>query len=136
MAKAETVRGRGRAYWTRVVAQFEGSGEQQADFCTQRGLTLSSLHNWLYRLRREQREAKKPAGRFVPLVVSSPTPLKGVTACQLRPAGAEVSFAELPPASYVAELLRNPSTNGAWTGCASHGRRADPRYREARHRSE
>lgn len=42
----------GRAYWTRVVAEFERSGEQQADFCAQRGLGLSSLQHWLYRLKR------------------------------------------------------------------------------------
>ena len=85
--------------------QFERSGERQADFCAQRGLALSSLHHWLYRLRRERREAEKPAARFVPLVVSPPTPT-AATACKLRLADAEVSFAELPPASYVAELLR------------------------------
>jgi hypothetical protein len=30
------------------VAQFERSGERQADSCAQRGLGLSSLHHWLY----------------------------------------------------------------------------------------
>ncbi|MEO8181159.1 MAG: hypothetical protein ABI895_20165 [Deltaproteobacteria bacterium] len=106
MAKGRTVGGRWRAYWTRIVAQFEGSGERQADFCARRGLGLSSLHHWLYRLRRERRESEKPARRFVPLVVSPPASREGATACKLRLGGAEVSFAELPPASYVAELLR------------------------------
>jgi hypothetical protein len=49
--------------------------------------------------------AQKPAARFVPLV-SLPTAQEGATACKLRLGDAEVSFAELPPASYVAELLR------------------------------
>jgi hypothetical protein len=88
------------------VARFERSGERQADFCAQRGLALSSLHHWLYRLRRERREAEKPAARFVPLVVSPSTPPAGATACKLRLGDAEVSFAELPPTTYVAELLR------------------------------
>jgi hypothetical protein len=88
------------------VAQFERSGERQADFCARRDLGLSSLHHWLYRIRRERRESEKPAARFVPLVVSPPTPPTATTACKLRVGGSEVSFAELPPASYVAELLR------------------------------
>jgi hypothetical protein len=29
------------------MAQFEQSGERQADFCAPRGLGLSSLHYWL-----------------------------------------------------------------------------------------
>jgi hypothetical protein len=88
------------------VAQFERSGEGQADYCTRRGLGLSSLRYWLYRLRREGREVTKPRARFVPVVVSSATSAEGVAVCKLRLVGAEVSFAELPPASYVAELLR------------------------------
>lgn len=88
------------------MAQFERSGERQADFCAQRGLGLSSLHHWLYRLRRERRESEKPAARFVPLVVSPSTPPTGAMACKLRLGAAEVSFAELPSASYMAELLR------------------------------
>jgi hypothetical protein len=88
------------------VAQFERSGERQADFCAEHGLELSSLHHWPYRLRRERRESEKPAARFVSLVVSASKPATGATACKLRLGGAEVSFAELLPASYVAELLR------------------------------
>ena len=89
-----------------MVAQFERSGERQAEFCTRRELGLSALQHWLYRLRREGREATKPSARFVPVVVSASTPTDGVAVCKLRMVGAEVSFAELPPASYVAELLR------------------------------
>lgn len=88
------------------MAQFERSGERQADFCARRGLGLSSLHHWLYRLRRERRESEKTTARFVPLVASPPTPPTSTTVCKLRSGDAEVSFAELPPASYVAELLR------------------------------
>lgn len=86
------------------MAQFERSGERQADFCAQRGLGLSSLQHWLYRLRRERREGERAAARFVPLVASAAP--SGATACKLQLGGAEVSFADLPPASYMAELLR------------------------------
>lgn len=88
------------------MAQFERSGERQADFCAQRGLGLSSLRHWLYRLRRERRDGERPVARFVPLVVSPSAASPGATACKVRLGGAEVSFAELPAASYVAELLR------------------------------
>jgi hypothetical protein len=88
------------------VAQFERGDERQVDFCHRRGLGLSAFQHWLYRLRREQGAAPKPAAaRFVPVVVTA----KGTDvpiACKLRLGGAEVSFAVLPPATYVAELLR------------------------------
>ena len=105
MARTGTKLGRGRAYWTGVVARFERSGERQAEFCERQSISLSSLQHWLYRLRREARKAGKPAERFVPVVVSRAAPTD-TTACRLRMAGAELSFSELPPAGYVAELLR------------------------------
>lgn len=72
----------------------------------QLGLGLSAFQHWLYRLRREQGAAAKPAAaHFVPVVVSAKA-TDGATACKLRLGGAEVSFAALPPATYVAELLR------------------------------
>jgi hypothetical protein len=100
-----TVRRRGRAYWTAIVAQFERGAERQADFCHQRGLGLSAFQHWLYQLRRERGAAPKAAARFVPVVVSA-TATDGTIACKLRSGTTEVSFAALPPATYVAELLR------------------------------
>jgi hypothetical protein len=88
------------------MAQFDRSGEGQEEFCARREVGLSSLRHWLYRLRREQREAGKPEARFVPVVVSPAAPPDGNAVFRLRLVGAELSFAELPPASYVAELLR------------------------------
>jgi hypothetical protein len=87
------------------VAQFERGNERQAEFCHQRGLGLSAFQHWLYRLRREQGAAPKLAARFVPVVVSAKA-TDGAVACKLRLGGTEVSFAALPPATYVAELLR------------------------------
>ena len=107
MGNTRGSRERGRAYWTRVVGQFERSGEGQAEFCERRQLGLSSLRHWLYRLRRESREGGGKIGaRFVPVVEKPVSPTDGTAVCKLRVVGAEVSFAELPPASYVAELLR------------------------------
>jgi hypothetical protein len=88
-----------------VVAQFERSGEGQVEFCERRRLGLSSLRHWLYRLRREARDTGKSDARFVPIVARAAA-ADSAAACKLRVVGAEVSFAEMPPASYVAELLR------------------------------
>ena len=88
------------------MAQFERSGERQAEFCARRSVGLGSLRHWLYRLRREGRKAEKPAERFVPVVVSAAAPTDATAVCRLRMAGAELSFSELPPAGYVVELLR------------------------------
>lgn len=88
------------------MAEFESSGERQAEFCERRQLGTSSLRHWLYRLRREAREAATSSVRFVPVVAKPSSPPDGTAACKLRVVGAEVTFAELPPAGYVAELLR------------------------------
>ena len=88
------------------MARFERGDERQADFCHRRGLALSAFQHWLYRLRREQNAAPKPAARFVPVVVSPATASEAIAACTLRLAGGEVRFAAVPAASYVAELLR------------------------------
>lgn len=87
------------------MAQFERGDEGQTEFCERRQLGLSSLQHWLYLLRREAREAKTTGARFVP-VGAKPAAADGVAACKLRLVGVEVSFAELPSASYVAELIR------------------------------
>lgn len=105
MGKTRRKPGRGRAYWAPLVAEYERSDEGQVEFCARRQLGLSSLQHWLYRLRREARDAERTGGRFVP-VVAKPVSPDGTAACKLRLVGAELSFAELPPASYVAELLR------------------------------
>ena len=89
-----------------MVAQFESSTEGQVEFCERRQLGLSSLRHWLYRLRREAREAPTSDARFVPVVKKPASSPDGSGACTLRVVGAGVSFAELPPASHVAELLR------------------------------
>jgi hypothetical protein len=86
----------------KVTASFERSGKSQAAFCENRELELGTFRHWLYRLRHEQREAPK-SEHFVPLVARSGT---NSVALRFRSGASEADFAELPPASYVAELLR------------------------------
>ena len=44
-----------RARWTRLVADFETCDLSQREFAEERGLSLSNLRYWLYRLRKESR---------------------------------------------------------------------------------
>ena len=94
---------RGRDFWAGVVSEFERTELTQQGFCLSRGLEVAAFRHWLYQLRRERGSGrKKPVVRFVPLIASSVSsgPLK------VRVGEVELSFAELPAASYLAELLR------------------------------
>jgi hypothetical protein len=44
-----------RSRWTRLVADFESSDLTQREFATERGIPVSALRYWLYRLRKESR---------------------------------------------------------------------------------
>jgi hypothetical protein len=44
-----------RARWTKLVADFESADLTQREFAQERGLSLSNLRYWIYRLRKESR---------------------------------------------------------------------------------
>jgi transposase len=44
-----------KARWTKFVADFEVSDLSQREFASARGISLSNLRYWIYRLRRESR---------------------------------------------------------------------------------
>lgn len=44
-----------RARWIKLVADFESCDLSQREFADERGLSLSNLRYWLYRLRKESR---------------------------------------------------------------------------------
>jgi hypothetical protein len=44
-----------RTRWTKFVADFESSDLTQREFATERGISLSHLRYWIYRLRKESR---------------------------------------------------------------------------------
>lgn len=52
-----------RARWTRLVADFESCDLSQREFAEERGLSLSNLRYWLYRLRKESRPLRTEAER-------------------------------------------------------------------------
>ena len=44
-----------RARWTKLVADFESADLSQREFAQERGISLSNLRYWIYRLRKESR---------------------------------------------------------------------------------
>ena len=56
-----------KARWTKLVADFEVSDLSQREFATERGISLSNLRYWIYRLRKESRplvtEASEHSGQ-------------------------------------------------------------------------
>ncbi len=62
-----------RAFWEKIVEDYEASGEAHASFARRRGVTVSALRHWLYRLRRERhgQAAACAAVRLVPVTVAA-----------------------------------------------------------------
>lgn len=53
-----------RARWTKLVADFESADLSQREFAQERGISLSNLRYWIYRLRKESRPlVTEAAGR-------------------------------------------------------------------------
>ncbi len=104
------MRGRGRAFWTKLVAELGGSGLKHAEFAKQRGVRLSSLRTWIYRLRREQR--REP--RILPVrVVRSSAPTArwqgNVADAAIEaelPTGLRLRFPATTDPALMADLLR------------------------------
>lgn len=106
------MRGRGRAFWTRLVAELGASGLRHAEFAKQRGVSRSSLRSWLYRLRRERQKARQP--RILPVrVVGSTAPTArweggtGGAAIEAElPTGVRLRFPMGTDPAVIADLLR------------------------------
>ena len=49
------MRNEDRARWTKLVADYESADLSQREFAQQRGISLSNLRYWIYRLRKESR---------------------------------------------------------------------------------
>lgn len=64
-----------RTRWTKLVADFESSDLTQREFASERGVSLSHLRYWIYRLRKESRplvtEAAKSSDQAPAQVVAS-----------------------------------------------------------------
>src|SRR6266511_1345153 len=95
------MRNEDRARWTKLVADYESADLSQREFAQERGISLSKLRYWIYRLRKESRplvteatersdqapeRAAAPAGsRLLPVRVVASAP-KARTAVVAAPA--------------------------------------------------
>lgn len=97
-----------RALWTKLVADFELSGQSQRAFAEARQVELSNLRYWIYKLRNESRPlatenkdappaAPEQAERPTPARASRMLPVRVVasTAPKAREATADAALLEL-----------------------------------------
>ncbi len=100
---------RGRAFWSRLVAEFERSGLKHEAFAATQGVPVGTLRKWIYRLRRE----RGPAPRLLPVRVAAPGPAApprpgagpaGPVEAML-PDGVHLRFAPGTDSRYVADVL-------------------------------
>ena len=96
---------RGRPYWERVVAAAEAEGASQREVAARFGVRLSTLRTWIYRLRREAREAQSttPPVRVLPVAVTGLPPARGL---EVRVGEFAVAVPEGADPRYVAALVR------------------------------
>jgi hypothetical protein len=64
-----------RARWMKLVGDYDASELTQREFATERGINLSNLRNWAYRLRKESRPLVSE-----PAKVSGQAPERGAAA--------------------------------------------------------
>ncbi len=118
-----------RARWTKLVADFESADLSQREFAQERGISLSNLRYWIYRLRKDSRplvtEAAERSGqasttatpredsRLLPVrvVASAAKPRTGAAPrppsgelLELLPSGARLRFAAGTDLSYLRAL--------------------------------
>ncbi|WP_244237218.1 IS66 family insertion sequence element accessory protein TnpA [Corallococcus llansteffanensis] len=63
----------GAGAWRRWVVEQEASGQTQKEFAAAKGVSVSTLQFWVYKLRREARRAAAP--QLLPAEVVSSTAL-------------------------------------------------------------
>ncbi len=92
--------------WLRIAEEFEASGQTQREFAGRRGLRLSTLQSWVYRRRRQVREAHEPAVRLLPVEVSrGPEAREGASVEVELAGGTRVRFSQGTDVDYVARLV-------------------------------
>jgi hypothetical protein len=76
-----------RALWTKLVADFELSGQSQREFAELRQIELSNLRYWLYKLRRASRPlvtAEKNGAAVRPETAEGPGPERAARMLPVR----------------------------------------------------
>ena len=97
--------GKGRTFWTPVVAEFEQtSGLTQAAFARTKGVHPGTLGKWIYKLRDERRKATSSLPvRFVEV---EPPPCADTAQVRLEVGGVRLHLDRLPEPAWLAELVR------------------------------
>ena len=99
-------RRRSQAFWQATVSDFENSGLSQSAFARQHDFTLSTLSRWIRKLAQpEHLELAQPQFvQVVPAQAQEPEALDVRT--RLTVGHATLEFSQLPPAEFLAKLLR------------------------------
>ena len=97
-----------REIWVGIIRQFEASGLTQGAFADERGIPVTTLRSWIYRLRREGGAEESAPILPVRVVASTPPPAgqldeKAVVEIEVGD-GVRLRFAATSPA-FIAELV-------------------------------
>lgn len=103
---------RGRDFWAKVVAEFEGGGavERHKAFADRHGVRCDSFQRWLYRFRRERRSSPRNTAGVDKRARAMPWPLIEVQSGRVTDGRFEIESpggwcVRVPP-SFEAEGLR------------------------------
>ena len=95
------------AFWRDHIESWRESGQTQAAYCAEQGLSVNSLAYWLRRSRQEGLEPPEPLTLVAVRPVEESRSASGaISALSLHGgAGWRLDFGALPPAAWLAELL-------------------------------
>jgi hypothetical protein len=94
----------GRDYWTRLVDQFNksGNGQSQKVFAAANGVKLGTFQRWLYLLRRERTKTERGSqAKFIEIKAER----RSGQPVRMRVGQAVIDFDRLPDTDWVAELI-------------------------------
>lgn len=92
-----------RAFWEKIIDDFEASGEEHASFARRQGVSVGTFRHWLYRLRRERHgQSPRAAVRLLPVTVAASSLSEPV---EVGVGGLVIRFRAGTDADYVAGLV-------------------------------
>lgn len=98
-------------FWRDHVEGWRESGQTQAAYCAEQGVSAKSLAYWLRRFRREGLDQSEPLTLVAmrPAVAAEPSGESSSALSLHAPAGWRLEFGVLPPAAWLADLLAQGS---------------------------
>ena len=95
--------------WLDLVDEFEQNNETQPGFAKNKGLNIATFRYWLYKVRR-RRNKQAIETTDVEFVEVRQGPSSSSEAFRIRAGTMTLEFDSLPPASWIAELIRESSS--------------------------